>query len=237
MHEAIARDQGRIARVQPDEMPPAPQPSSNNSTEIEPTPTPGPVENGATHDESHDVPAIGSEPGPQSHVTSQAPEPTFFSTHQYRIDRLEFLDADGCEVTSVKFGSTFRIRVTYECLLPELPEYSCGLAVAFNRLSDFEAAMYFNTNYPHSDEEIRSYFDAPYRQTRARRGTIEAILNPLQLKAGQYYVSLGILPNQPGPHEFYEYRHCHYVITVLPNGFDEPAVFYPMVEWRTERMS
>jgi hypothetical protein len=91
--------------------------------------------------------------------------------------------------------------------------------------------MYFNTNYPHSDEELAVYFDKPFRKFIGRRGTLEAVIDPLQLRAGEYYVSLGILPNQPGMHEFYEYIHCHYQVKILANGFDEPAVFYPMVSW------
>ena len=39
------------------------------------------------------------------------------------------------------------------------------------------------------------------------------------------------MPNTPTSYEFYEYTHCHFRITVLANGFDEPSVFYPMVRW------
>jgi hypothetical protein len=98
-------------------------------------------------------------------------------------------------------------------------------------VSDFEAVMYFNTNYPHSDDEIRQYSAAPFRSYIGRRGLIEAVIDPIQLKAGEYHVSFGILPNRPEAHEFYEYLHCQHRVTILPSGFDEPAVFYPMVTW------
>ena len=91
--------------------------------------------------------------------------------------------------------------------------------------------MYFNTNYAHSDDELAHYFDVPFRKFLGRRGVIEAVIEPIQLRAGEYFVSLGILPNQPGVHEFYEYLHCQYKVIILPNGFDEPAVFYPNVSW------
>ncbi len=232
MHEAIARDQGRIV-VPVANIADIPPP---DTIEAAPTPT-------ATVDASPAPVAEVAQPMPVAEVPPLVPviataetqaEPRYFSTQQYRIAALDFLDASDQPVTQVRFGAVLKIRVAYECLLPELPDHSCGLAVAFNRLADFEAVMYFNTNYPHSDTEIRNYSQASFRQCRARRGTIEATLDPVQLKAGQYYVSLGILPNQPGSHEFYEYRHCHYVITVMPNGFDEPAVFYPIVTWRNE---
>ena len=157
--------------------------------------------------------------------------PSHFSTGQYRIGEINFLDRNGHRTQTFRFGDIIRLQVSYECLMPELPHYSCGLAVAFNRVSDFEAVMYLNTNYPHSDEEMQNYFNTPFRKFCGRTGQIEAVVDPLQLRAGEYYVSLGILPNHSGPHEFYEYMHCHFRINVLANGFDEPSVFYPNVRW------
>ena len=154
-----------------------------------------------------------------------------FSTGEYRIADIGFMDKAGRRTNIFRFGDVFRLRVAYECLLPKLPTYSCGLAVAFNRVSDFEAVMYFNTNYAHSDAEVAGYFDKPFRKFIGRQGVIEATIDPIQLRAGEYYVSLGILPNQPGMHEFYEYIHCRYRVQILANGFDEPSVFYPMVAW------
>jgi ABC-type polysaccharide/polyol phosphate transport system ATPase subunit len=154
-----------------------------------------------------------------------------FSTGQYQIDEILFLDKDGRCTNTFRFGELMQLKVTYKCLMPELPQYSCGLAVAFNRVSDFESVMYFNSNYPHSDEELQTYFNVPFRTYLGRTGQLEAIIDLLQLRAGEYYVSLGILPNHPGPHEFYEYIRCHLRIIVLANGFDEPSVFYPIVRW------
>jgi ABC-type polysaccharide/polyol phosphate transport system ATPase subunit len=162
---------------------------------------------------------------------SASAEGSGFTTGQYRILEIAFMDRNGKDTAIFRFGESLKLRVCYECLLPELPRYSCGLAVAFNRTNDFEAVMYFNTNYAHSDDELAHYFDVPFRKFIGRRGTIEAVIDPIQLRAGEYYVSLGILPNQPGMHEFYVYLHCKYRVTILPNGFDEPAVFYPKVLW------
>jgi ABC-type polysaccharide/polyol phosphate transport system ATPase subunit len=159
-------------------------------------------------------------------------KPRTFATDQYRILDVEFLDRQWQRAEAFRFGEVLRMRVRYECLLAKLPEYSCGLAVAFNRMSDFEAVMYFNTNYPHSDDELRRYFDADFRRYIGRRGFLEATIDPVQLRAGEYYVSFGILPNQPSIHEFYEYSHCQHRIRILANGFDEPSVFYPAVSWR-----
>jgi ABC-type polysaccharide/polyol phosphate transport system ATPase subunit len=154
-----------------------------------------------------------------------------FSTGRYRIIDILFLDKHRQRTTAFKYGEPMRVQVTYECLMSNLPRYSCGLAVAFNRISDFEAVMYFNTNYPHSDHELQDYFNVPFRTYVGRTGKIEAVVDPVQLRAGEYYVSIGILPNQPGPHEFYEYLHCQHRVRILANGFDEPSVFYPLVSW------
>jgi len=156
---------------------------------------------------------------------------TRFSTGQYRMLDIAFLDRAGRRTHTFRFGETLRLVVGYECLMPELPEYSCGLAAAFRRTTDFEPVMYFNTNYPHSNEELLRYFDAPFRNYFGRTGRIEAVIDPLQLRAGEYHVSLGLLPNQPGPHEFYEFERAYCCINVLANGFDEPSVFYPIVQW------
>jgi hypothetical protein len=154
-----------------------------------------------------------------------------FETHQYRITRVEFLDEHGNNTTRFRFGEPMRLRVAYECLLAEVPAVSCGLAVGVTSVPDHQAVMYFNTCYPHSDGEMASYHEQEFRRFHGRTGVIEARIPFVQLKPGEYLVSLGILPNRQELHEFYEYRHLAYRIAVLPNGFPEPSVFYAQVEW------
>jgi ABC-type polysaccharide/polyol phosphate transport system ATPase subunit len=286
MHEAIARDEGRmvspmvktstvadpcnelreetISSDEPDYLSAAseaPRPSVDGTLGMRQLPSdgagPNPVETMGDAGDNHSIPeqihqrtsGIRAEATPdgagQSYGTTRASVSVYdtyfqhsvrhFSSGQYAILNIDFFDKNGVCTQKFRFGELLRLRVEYECLLHDLPEYSCGLAIAFNRMSDFEAVMYFNTNYPHSDDEVRNYFKAPFRQFIGRRGAIEAVVNPLQLRAGEYYVSVGILPNQPGHHEFYEYLHCQHRIVVLPNGFDEPSVFYPIVSWTNEK--
>jgi hypothetical protein len=158
------------------------------------------------------------------------------STGQYEILDIALINRKGEHTKVFRFGEMLKLRVSYRCLMAELPRYSCGLAVAFNRVSDFEAVMYFNTNYPHSDEELSAYFEMPFRKFIGSEGVIEATIDPIQLRAGEYFVSLGILPNQPGMHEFYEYHHCAFQVRIQPSGFDEPSVFYPRVSWTNEQL-
>ena len=238
VHEAIARDHGRMQNHL----------NSPSSAEAPTTSLEAPRDailsraNIPTVTQFKQDIALAVEPSQAASAANVPSAPTSdkqiemqpFSSGEYRIVDISFMDQNGNKTDVFRFGDRCRLRVSYECLLSDLPPYSCGLAVAFNRVSDFEAVMYFNTNYPHSDNESRTYFDAAYRKYIGRRGTIEATIDPLQLKAGEYYVSLGILPNRPEAHEFYAYLHCHFRMNILPSGFDEPSVFYPIVSWTND---
>jgi hypothetical protein len=215
MHEEIARDDGRLSSVTPEKPDQFADASSDTA-----------VASDETAEQERAADASG---GPVGAETGSAPD--HFSTGQYKISDIAFWNKDGQRTNIFKFGELMRMTVSYECLAPEIPSHSCGLAVAFNRVGDFESVMYYNTNYPHSDAELANYSEATFRKYRGRTGRIEAVIDPLQLRAGDYFVSLGILPNQPGLHEFYEYIRCHCRIKVTANGFDEPSVFYPLVHW------
>lgn len=245
MHEEVARDLGRMRQAGATASTPPVAPQSSQEPQLQAqagVPALEAVPVSLSADDIAALPALeattsslagGAAVSDLERADTRAAR-RHFNSGQYQINAIAFRDADGHEVTSIRFGETLTIIVDYECLLPELPRLSCGLAVAFNRQSDFEAVMYFNTNYPHSDGEMANYDHMQFRRYIGRRGRITSRISPVQLKPGSYYVSMGLLPNQPGPHEFYEYRHCHFILTVLPNGFEEPAVFYPMVEWRND---
>ena len=167
-------------------------------------------------------------------------EPYRFSTNEYRILSIDLIDGkgrattifrlgqqDAREATILEFGKSFGLRVDYECLMQEPPANSCGVAAAFTRISDMEPIMYFNTNYPHTDEEIQHYDEIEFRQYIGRLGRVEAHIPRLQVKTGAYLLTVGILPNQATHHEFYELHYLQYPITVT--GEDIPAVFSPQV--------
>jgi hypothetical protein len=170
-----------------------------------------------------------AEPDEKSQIGTE--EPPRFETHQYRITQVEFLDKERRPTSRFRFGEPMSLRVSYECLLEKVPDISCGLAVGVTSVPEHQAVMYFNTCYPHSDEEMAAYNEQEFRKYKGRIGVIEARIPFLQLKPGEYLVSLGILPNRQDLHEFYEYRHLAYRIAVLPNGFPEPSVFYAQVDW------
>ena len=132
------------------------------------------------------------------------------------------------EPSILHFNEPLKLRVRYECLLPEVPDVSCGVAAALTIRETMEAAMYFNTNYPHSDEEIKRYDEAEFRKYRGRKGVIEGYIHRLQVKPADYLLTVGLLPNSPTHHEFYELHYLQYPITVR-SRVDFPAMFYPNV--------
>ncbi len=156
-----------------------------------------------------------------------------FRRGPYQIENVAFRDADGKESEVFPFWSALTLEVDWAltpgCEIPD--DETLGLAVAFNRESDFENVMMFNTCQARTDNELEGYYEAPHRQARGRRGRIEARIDPLQLTPGSYRVSLGILPNHPEGSQFYEYRHLAHRIGVTRSGFPEPTVFYPHVSW------
>jgi hypothetical protein len=167
--------------------------------------------------------------------------PDFFSSGQYRIRSIELENDERSvvvytagtpprpEPTPFRFGGRFRLKVRYECLLPEVPDISCGVAAAVNRRSDLEASMYLNTNYPHSDAEILTYEEADFRQFKGRYGLVEGEIAELQLAPGDYFLTVAILPNTPTHHDFYELHYLQYPITVLPGAHEVRGAFWPKV--------
>jgi hypothetical protein len=170
-------------------------------------------------------------------------QPDYFASGEYRISAIEIEDGRGTVTklhqfgepkpddapTILRCGEPFRLRVHYECLLAEIPDASCGVASAFTLVKTMEHIMYFNTNYPHSDDELAGYDSAEFRKYRGRRGVVEGLVHELQLKAGDYLLTVGIVPNDPGPHQFYEIHFLEYRITVQSNGKRFEGLFYPKV--------
>lgn len=108
------------------------------------------------------------------------------------------------------------------------PDVSCGVAAALTLRETMVAAMYFNTNYPHTDEEMKRYDEAEFRKYRGRKGVIEGHIHRLQVKPADYLLTVGLLPNSPTHHEFYELHYIQYPTTVH-SKVDFPAMFYPSV--------
>ena len=78
------------------------------------------------------------------------------------------------------------------------------------------------------------YHQAAYRRPAAAHGVFEVQINPLQLNAGEYVLSIGLLPNVNNEWFFYEYHHLSYPFQIVNVGQPFGGVFYPQVEWKHE---
>ena len=148
------------------------------------------------------------------------------------ITRVEFLGGDGEPVRKLRPWDTFVIRVHYECPAPGPEDETLGLAIGIQRKSDTMLVAQFSTVNPPRDEDMRDYDRAPFRRPCGRAGVIEGRFENFELLAGDYLLSLGILPNIPGRSEFYEYHHQRYELVVLRGGYPSGGIFYPHVDWR-----
>jgi len=157
------------------------------------------------------------------------------SIGSYRVLDIAFIDEAGLSKRAFRFGDRLRMRVVYECVLTEPPSCPCSLAVTFYRAGDFEPVMYFSTNDLASGRDAQ---DGPDQALQPfGRGVFDAVVDPVQLRADDYYVSVAITSNDPGSCKLYELPQSQMRLTILPNGFDEPCAFYPMVTWRNGPIS
>lgn len=118
------------------------------------------------------------------------------------------------------------VSVEYECLA-DLPEDTLGVAVAINRKADLVCAIQSYTHNLFPWETQDTYPQASFRKRAARAGIIEVEFKPLQLQAGAYLVSVGLLPNIPESWEFYEYHHLSYEIAVQDGGVGFGGLIFP----------
>lgn len=154
-----------------------------------------------------------------------------FKKGRIQIKHVEFLDKNAQPKTIFYASDTLRLRVHYAAESDSVGS-SIGLAIAIEREQDLILITNFSTCNVADDNELLTYHDVPYRQTKAvKSGYIEAIVSPLQLLEGHYLVSLGLIPNKPLEIEFYEYHHRRYRLIVSRSGCHSGALFYPILEW------
>ncbi len=154
-----------------------------------------------------------------------------------RIEAVSWLYSDGCAATAIRTGDSVRLEVDYSCANPEDIAGSFGLSLALNRRHDHLLVAMFSTVNPLRDEELRNYDQAPFRTFARRRGRLIAEFPHFELLSGEYLLSLGIQPNEPGTVEFHEYHHMRYLVSVLRTGYPSGAILHPNVKWHHEDAS
>jgi ABC-type polysaccharide/polyol phosphate transport system ATPase subunit len=160
---------------------------------------------------------------------AQGSQVRHLSPPQFRICEIRFVDKDGRRTNIFRFGEVMRLQVAYEPLSPGCSGTRCGLAATFDRVDDLEPVMHFSTNFVCGADGNK------LSERLAGQVEVEAVIDPIQLRAGEYYVSLGLTDHTPGSDDkFYEYLLRKYRVKILANGFDEPAIFYPIVYWSNQ---
>lgn len=175
------------------------------------------------------APAATSSPQAATGIASE--EKTVYRRGPIFIDRVELLDHAGRVGTVFRRWDAMTIRVWYRCA-GQIPRETLGLAVGIHRVEDMLRISHFSTGFVAHDDELENYARVPFRQRPGVTGYIEAVINPIQLAEGEYWVSVGLLPNNPVLVEFYEQRLDFYPLTILRNGHElRGLVYYPLVSW------
>jgi ABC-type polysaccharide/polyol phosphate transport system ATPase subunit len=158
-------------------------------------------------------------------------EKTVYRRGPIFIDRVEFLDHTGRPGTAFRRWDAMTVRVWYRCD-GEIPHETLGLALGIHRAEDMLRVSHFSTGFMTRDAEIENYEHALFRKRPGATGYIEAVIDPIQLAEGEYWVSVGLLPNHPVLVEFYEQHLDFYPLTILRNGHElRGLVYYPLVSW------
>jgi len=157
---------------------------------------------------------------------------TVFRKGPVVIEQVNFLDNEGKPASIFRRWEKMTVRVWYR-LDGEMPKETLGLAFGVNRASDMLPIAQFSTANATRDAELPEYEAAEFRKHPGKSGYIEVTLDPLQFAEGEYLFSVGLLPNQNGIVEFYEYHHLFYPIAIQRDGFPlKGTVFYPMLQWK-----
>jgi ABC-type polysaccharide/polyol phosphate transport system ATPase subunit len=163
-------------------------------------------------------------------LTAGAERSAVFKRGPIEITLVELLDGTGQKTWHCKVGMPITIRAHYRCN-GAVPEESLGLAVAINQTDSLLCVCQFNTHCYADDADVLDYDRAPHRTRPGKQGVIEARINQVQLKPGNYYLSVGLLPNLHDSWQFYEYHHLAYRFHVAANGWASGGVFQPDIQW------
>lgn len=142
------------------------------------------------------------------------------------IDSVEMLDSDGALTTRLTLLKPFKLRIRYH-VEGDIPDVSLGVALAVNGRYDLAGYMQFFTQNIRPFETRESYLEAPDRFFPIRSGVVILDFDYVPFRKGEYFLSIGLVPNTPGTWEFYEYRHFYYTFSVDDAGMDVGApVFF-----------
>ena len=152
------------------------------------------------------------------------------------IDGIRLLAADGKQRRAFRTWEDITIEVSYSCPEDETPFDVLGLAIGIEREKDLVLVAQFSSAQ-RSGKEFGFDLEESFLKPASKFGKLIARLPSIRMLEGDYLVSVGILPNDPGQSSFYEYRHRAYRLKIVPAGYPSGAIFYPEVTWRHESIA
>lgn len=167
---------------------------------------------------SFPMPCDGIEP----QIKADDTQPTSATQRLFRrgpvfIDQVELLNHLGEPSVSLTALHPFSIKVRYH-VQGDIPEETLGIALAINQETDLMPVAQFFTQNIRCDETRETYRESPWRTTAHADGEMTLEFSSALLRAGRYIFSIGLLKNQPGNWEFFEYRHLFYRFSVNDAG-------------------
>lgn len=177
---------------------------------------------------------------PKAQLESEAATPGFamgetaqvFRRGPVIIERVTFLDAEGREETIFRTWDPFTIVIDYR-VEGNQPSETLGIGVAIERDHDLLLVAQFDTTNssgnPIIDKNLLEGLGRP-----SASGTVRVQIKDMQLLGGDYLLSIGLLPNDSGSIEFYEYHHRLYRFRVITAGYASGALFFPFVHVSSE---
>lgn len=153
------------------------------------------------------------------------------------IDSVEMIDADGNLTSRLTMLKPFTVKVRYH-VEGDIPAETLGVALSVNGKHDLSAVAQFFTQNIRPFETREIYHTSPDRMRPARVGTLTLSYDYVPFRKGEYFLSIGLVPNVPGTWEFYEYRHFYYTFSVDDAGMDvgAPVFLNPAISYESDEI-
>lgn len=151
------------------------------------------------------------------------------------IDSVEMLDSEGNLTSRLTMLKPFTLKIHYH-VEGDIPAETLGVALSVNGKYDLSSVAQFFTQNIRPFETRETYDTSIDRQRPSRVGTLVLSYDYVPFRKGEYFLSLGLVPNVPGTWEFYEYRHFYYTFSVDDAGMDvgAPVFFSPAITYEGE---
>lgn len=154
------------------------------------------------------------------------------------IDSVEMIDTDGNLTSRLTMLKPFTVKIRYH-VEGDIPAETLGVALSVNGKHDLSSVAQFFTQNIRPFETRDVYKTSPDRKLPTRVGTLTLSYDYVPFRKGEYFLSIGLVPNIPGTWEFYEYRHFYYTFSVDDAGMDvgAPIFLNPAVSYSDESTS